>query len=624
MEQFIVSARKYRPTTFKDVVGQQAITNTLDNAIESNHLAQALLFTGPRGVGKTTCARILAKKINQDGTEKEDEDFAFNIFELDAASNNSVDDIRNLIDQVRIPPQVGKYKVYIIDEVHMLSSAAFNAFLKTLEEPPRHAIFILATTEKHKIIPTILSRCQIFDFRRIGVRDIKDHLAQVAKSEGIDAEDDALHIIAQKADGALRDALSIFDRVVSFAGKNLTREAVTENLNVLDYTWYFHITELLLKNNIPQVLVAYDEILSKGFDGHHFVMGLASHFRDLLVCKHQETIELLEVGEQVKTMYFEQSQKTSQQFLIDGIAIANTCDQKYKLSQNQRLLVELCLMQLASLTFQGEKKNSNSGGRFVIPPSHFKSDKFDPEIQKNENQKVTSAGSIVPKPVINEETESKASQVSEPSDSISSEGNYSTNISKDLQGAEIVAKKEIPSNDDETESPSAESQKVIERPQILAERNARKISALSLKSIQKKQQLKEAFIANQPDEEKLPIEEFSEDEMKKAWLDYAQLVEKDGKFNLLSHLTMGVPRLDGHIIHLEFPNYTIKTEVERAKFELLEFLRTNLKNHDIDLDITVNEKVEKKYAYSPREKFEKLKEKNPLIDRLRKEFDLDV
>lgn len=624
MEQFIVSARKYRPTTFKDVVGQQAITNTLDNAIESNHLAQALLFTGPRGVGKTTCARILAKKINQDGTEKEDEDFAFNIFELDAASNNSVDDIRNLIDQVRIPPQVGKYKVYIIDEVHMLSSAAFNAFLKTLEEPPRHAIFILATTEKHKIIPTILSRCQIFDFRRIGVRDIKDHLAQVAKSEGIDAEDDALHIIAQKADGALRDALSIFDRVVSFAGKNLTREAVTENLNVLDYTWYFHITELLLKNNIPQVLVAYDEILSKGFDGHHFVMGLASHFRDLLVCKHQETIELLEVGEQVKTMYFEQSQKTSQQFLIDGIAIANTCDQKYKLSQNQRLLVELCLMQLASLTFQGEKKNSNSGGRFVIPPSHFKSDKFDPEIQKNENQKVTSAGSIVPKPVINEETESEASQVSEPSDSISSEGNYSTNISKDLQGAEIVAKKEIPSNDDETESPSAESQKVIERPQILAERNARKISALSLKSIQKKQQLKEAFIANQPDEEKLPIEEFSEDEMKKAWLDYAQLVEKDGKFNLLSHLTMGVPRLDGHIIHLEFPNYTIKTEVERAKFELLEFLRTNLKNHDIDLDITVNEKVEKKYAYSPREKFEKLKEKNPLIDRLRKEFDLDV
>jgi len=239
MEHFIVSARKYRPTHFKDVVGQQAITNTLESAIKSNHLAQALLFTGPRGVGKTTCARILAKQINQDGTEKPDEDFAFNIFELDAASNNSVDDIRNLIDQVRIPPQVGNYKVYIIDEVHMLSSAAFNAFLKTLEEPPSHAIFILATTEKHKIIPTILSRCQIFDFRRITVKDIKSHLASIAETQGINADDDALHIIAQKADGALRDALSIFDRVVSFSGKNLTRESVTVNLNVLDYTYFF-------------------------------------------------------------------------------------------------------------------------------------------------------------------------------------------------------------------------------------------------------------------------------------------------------------------------------------------------------------------------------------------------
>src|SRR5690554_5443997 len=394
MEQFIVSARKYRPAVFKDVVGQQAITNTLENAIKNNHLAQALLFTGPRGVGKTTCARILAKEINQDGTQKEDEDFAFNIFELDAASNNSVDDIRNLIDQVRIPPQVGKYKVYIIDEVHMLSSAAFNAFLKTLEEPPNHAIFILATTEKHKIIPTILSRCQIFDFRRIGVRDIKDHLAEVAKAEGIEAEDDALHIIAQKADGALRDALSIFDRVVSFAGKNLTREAVTESLNVLDYTWYFHITNLLLSNNIPQVLVAFDEILTKGFDGHHYVMGLASHFRDLLVCKNQETISLLEVGEQVKLMYLEQSQKADQQFLIDGIDIANNCDLKYKVSQNQRLLVELCLMQLASLTFQGEKKNSNNGRRFVIPPSHFKVENNAGDLTHNKPEKITQAGGL--------------------------------------------------------------------------------------------------------------------------------------------------------------------------------------------------------------------------------------
>jgi DNA polymerase-3 subunit gamma/tau len=356
MEQFVVSARKYRPQTFNDVVGQKAITNTLLNAIESNHLASALLFTGPRGVGKTTCARILARKINQPGYDDPTEDFAFNIFELDAASNNSVDDIRSLIDQVRIPPQTGKYKVYIIDEVHMLSSAAFNAFLKTLEEPPKHAIFILATTEKHKIIPTILSRCQIFDFKRITVKDAKEHLAEVATSQGIIFEDDALHIIAQKADGAMRDALSIFDRVVSYCGTNLTRQAVTENLNVLDYETYITVTDLILENKIPELLLTFNDILSKGFDSHHFVSGLASHFRDLLVSKTPATLTLLEVGEQAKKMYGLQAQKCSQDFLLKGIASANDCDLKYKLSQNQRLLVELCLMQLASITYDGEKK----------------------------------------------------------------------------------------------------------------------------------------------------------------------------------------------------------------------------------------------------------------------------
>lgn len=356
MEQFIVSARKYRPQTFKDVVGQQAITSTLLNAIENNHLAQALLFTGPRGVGKTTCARILARKINQPGYDDPTEDFAFNVFELDAASNNSVEDIRNLIDQVRIPPQTGQYKVYIIDEVHMLSTAAFNAFLKTLEEPPRHAIFILATTEKHKIIPTILSRCQIFDFKRITVRDAKAHLAEVAKSQGIDFEDDALHIIAQKADGAMRDALSIFDRVVSYCGNNLTRQAVTENLNVLDYETYIKVTDLILANNIPELLITYNDVLAKGFDGHHFIAGLASHFRDLLVAKTPATLTLLEAGEQAQRMYGEQAQRTSHEFLLKAIDLANDCDLKYKTSQNQRLLVELCLMQLASITYDGEKK----------------------------------------------------------------------------------------------------------------------------------------------------------------------------------------------------------------------------------------------------------------------------
>ena len=594
MEHFIVSARKYRPAHFNEVVGQQAITNTLEKAIENDHLAQALLFTGPRGVGKTTCARILAKQINQDGTQKPDEDFAFNIFELDAASNNSVDDIRNLIDQVRIPPQVGNYKVYIIDEVHMLSSAAFNAFLKTLEEPPNHAIFILATTEKHKIIPTILSRCQIFDFRRITVKDIKNHLATVAKSEGITAEDDALHIIAQKADGALRDALSIFDRVVSFSGKTMTREAVTENLNVLDYTYFFQVTDLLLENNIPSSLVLYNDILAKGFDGHHFVMGLASHFRDLLVCKTPETIELLEVGEQVKQMYLEQSKKTSHSFLIDAIEIANSCDLKYKTSRNQRLLVELCLMQLASITFNpdasGEKKKSSLNGTsntipFVIPPSHY----------SNKNGK---AQEVIQKKVA----------VAEPKEE----------YSKPKEETSVTNKVTLEKPEEILEP------KVAEKPQIKIEGNKKKVSAFSLKSIQKKHQINEEQAAKKNVHKDLPSELFSENEMIEVWNQYAKKIEKEGKYNLLSHLTMGVPKLKDNTIQLEFPNNTIKVEVERAKYELLTFLKESLQNFDIDLEIVVNETAEKKYAYTPIEKYEKLKEKNPMIDQLRKEFGLEI
>jgi len=356
MEQFIVSARKYRPQTFKDVVGQQAITTTLLNAIETNHLAQALLFTGPRGVGKTTCARILARKINQEGYDDPNEDFAFNVFELDAASNNSVDDIRSLIDQVRIPPQTGKYKVYIIDEVHMLSQAAFNAFLKTLEEPPKHAIFILATTEKHKIIPTILSRCQIFDFKRITIKDAKEHLAEVAKSQGVSFEDEALHIISQKADGAMRDALSIFDRVVSFCGNHLTRQAVSENLNVLDFEYYLKVTDYIIERDLPNLLLFFNDVLAKGFDGQHFISGLASHFRDLLMSKTPSTIALLEIGEQAQNLFKLQAEKLNNEYLLEGIALANQADLNYKLSQNQRLLVELTLMQIASIGFEAEKK----------------------------------------------------------------------------------------------------------------------------------------------------------------------------------------------------------------------------------------------------------------------------
>lgn len=356
MSQFVVSARKYRPQSFRDVVGQQAITNTLLNAIENNHLAQALLFTGPRGVGKTTCARILAKKINEQSGVTDDNDFAFNVFELDAASNNSVDDIRKLIEQVRIPPQVGNYKVYIIDEVHMLSAAAFNAFLKTLEEPPKHAIFILATTEKHKIIPTILSRCQIFDFKRITISDIREYLKYIAEQQGIEAEDEALQIIAQKADGAMRDALSIFDRVVSFSGDKITRQATSEILNVLDYEVYFKVTDLILDNKLPDLLLELNTVIAQGFDGNHFIAGLASHFRDLMVCKNKATISLMEVGEETRKKYTEQSERATVQFLMEAIRIANDCDLSYRNSKNQRLLVEIALMQLASLTYEGDKK----------------------------------------------------------------------------------------------------------------------------------------------------------------------------------------------------------------------------------------------------------------------------
>ena len=582
MEHFVVSARKYRPETFEDVVGQKAITNTLLNAIENNHLAQALLFTGPRGVGKTTCARILAKKINQQATENKDEDYAFNIFELDAASNNSVDDIRNLIDQVRIPPQVGKYKVYIIDEVHMLSSSAFNAFLKTLEEPPKHAIFILATTEKHKIIPTILSRCQIFDFKRITVTDAKEYLAKIAENEGVNPEDDALHIIAQKADGAMRDALSIYDRVVSFSGNNLTREAVTENLNVLDYETYFKSTDFILKNDIPQLLVQYNEILAKGFDGHHYIAGLASHFRDLLVCKNQATISLLEVGEQVKTLYFKQSQEAPQEFLMQAIDLANECDLKYKTSRNPRLLVELCLMQLASITFDGEKKNSK---RFIIPAENFISTekipakKINPEakevIQTNEHpepQKATAVEAKLP-------SEEKANSA--------------------------------------TVQPEKKSVKVD-----LSQR--KRPSGLSLKSIGQKKEHEQ----KQKEKQALPTEElteaFTEEQIQEAWAEYVKKLSKRGKKILASIVDTDKPTLVGKTIHIELPNDTMKIELKKAQGNLMNFIKKKIQNTTIELEIDVNEKATKKYAFTTRDKFEKLKEKNPLIDKLRTTFDLDI
>jgi len=623
LEPFIVSARKYRPQTFKDVVGQQSITNTLQNAIDQNHLAQALLFCGPRGVGKTTCARILAKQINSDGTEQENEDFAFNIFELDAASNNSVDDIRNLIDQVRIPPQVGKYKVYIIDEVHMLSQSAFNAFLKTLEEPPKHAIFILATTEKHKIIPTILSRCQIFDFKRITVKDAAEYLKYIAENQGINAEDDALHIIAQKADGAMRDALSIFDRVVSFSGSNLTRKAVTENLNVLDYDTYFEATDLILEHKIPNLLLLFNKTLSLGFDGHHFISGLASHFRDLMVCQHPDTITLLEVGEEAQQLYREQSKRTSPSFLLQGLNIANDCDLKYKTSKNQRLLVELTLMKLASIDFDGEKKNpesialQNKTIDFIAPSAFYKQI---PKVASSSNQ-------TIEKRVENNNTETVSTKAEPEKDSISSETKIAaTTDHTSTEETNVVAnsknkleeKKPEPLNTPETKDIKDDKKIKINRP-------TKRVSGLSIKSLNAKKQHELNRIEVVIDEKNLPRENFTEEDLRKHWADFIEIIDKKGQKILASNLHTDVPKLkEDFKIHIELPNSTMKKEIEREQFELMEYLRAKLNNHFVHLDITVNETTAKKFAFTPEEKYEKLREKNPVIDLLRQEFDLDL
>ncbi|MEP3210712.1 MAG: DNA polymerase III subunit gamma/tau [Maribacter sp.] len=664
MEPFIVSARKYRPQTFNDVVGQQAITNTLLNAIENNHLAQALLFCGPRGVGKTTCARILAKQINQDGTQSKDEDFAFNIFELDAASNNSVDDIRNLIDQVRIPPQVGKYKVYIIDEVHMLSASAFNAFLKTLEEPPKHAIFILATTEKHKIIPTILSRCQIFDFKRITVKDAANYLKYIAESQGIEAEDDALHIIAQKADGAMRDALSIFDRVVSFSGKQLTRKAVTENLNVLDYETYFEATNHILEHNIPNLLLLFNGTLALGFDGHHFISGLASHFRDLMVCQHQSTINLLEVGDGAKQSYLEQSKKTSNSFLLKALQLANDCDLKYKTSKNQRLLVELTLMKLASIDFDGEKKNpeslalSESTIEFIAPASFYQAMAITPSKPVlDTSEKAPIEGPVETlepaKEVIVTETSSAISKTSvssyevpisesevtaqvlqnTPSEPVS----IHTKPNVEVASAEAIkdsftAEKTLVNESDvlvsattvTVEEPLVE-EKAVATPKINISLAEKRVSALSISSLKAKKVHEQNRKDDAIDESQLPNMAFSEEVMQSHWADFVHKLDEAGRKILASNLNADIPKLRNETtIFIELPNGTMKKEIEREQYDLMEYLKSKLNNHFISLQISVNEATAKKFAFTPEEKYQKLREKNPAIDLLRKEFDLDL
>ncbi len=704
MEPFIVSARKYRPQTFKDVVGQQSITNTLTNAIDNNHLAQALLFCGPRGVGKTTCARILAKKINSDGTERPDEDFAFNVFELDAASNNSVDDIRSLIDQVRIPPQVGKYKVYIIDEVHMLSQSAFNAFLKTLEEPPKHAVFILATTEKHKIIPTILSRCQIFDFKRITVKDAANYLKYIAENQGITAEEDALHIIAQKADGAMRDALSIFDRVVSFSGKQLTRKAVTENLNVLDYDTYFSATDFLLQNDIPSVLLLFNKTLSLGFDGHHFISGLASHFRDLMVCQHPGTISLLEVGDVAQQKYMQQAGQVNQSFLLKALDLANTCDLQYKSSKNQRLLVELTLMKLASITYNGEKKNpesialANKTVDFIAPASFFRDRSpktavateitqvpqpdtdtesvHQEQLPAPETEIATASAENVAAPLTapKPDTIPAPETVSEPVQPVSAEITPQTVAPKtptialaspslqeetptwnETDNQPVPTDEIAPATLEENGNVQLDRAPTMEAPVPVADNITdpattntaattevdvlptekkdaipiaiapKRVSGLSLSSLKAKKEHERTKKEQVVDEKDLPKDPFTEETMRGHWNEFVQQIDKKGQKILASNLATDVPKLlENHTLWIELPNGTMKKEVEREQYDLMVYLRSKLNNHFITLKITVNEETAKKFAFTPEEKYEKLRAKNPAIDLLRQEFDLDL
>ena len=582
MDNFIASARKYRPATFNTVVGQAHITNTLKNAIKTGHLAQAFLFCGPRGVGKTTCARILAKTINctnrTENTEACDkcescESFnsgaSLNVSELDAASNNSVDDIRNLVDQVRYAPQLGTHKVYIIDEVHMLSQAAFNAFLKTLEEPPKHAIFILATTEKHKIIPTILSRCQIFDFNRIQIEDIANHLAFIANSENITAEKDALHIIAQKADGALRDACSIFDQIVSFAGNNVTYKDVIDNLNILDYDYYFKVTDAILNSNISNALLIFNEILNNGFDGHNFVAGMGDHFRNLLVSKDPETLQLLEVGNNIKDKYKEQSGKCSLTILIKGLTILNKTDISYKSSKNHRLQVELALMQLCSLTSIGneaEKKN-------------------DIGLQLKSSNTATTAKSAAPAPI--EKPKAEAISTSQP-----------------IQKA----------------APVAENATVVKKPLI---KTATPSINQHLNTEKKTDKSKEENPTQNNSSQ--PKNNFTQQQLESAWNKYANEQKEKGKTNLSTNLLNKKPVLtEGTIIEFAINNKAIEETINEDKITFLGFLRKELSNYSIQLNLVMISIEDKTNLYTATDRYKRLAEKNPLINKFKQTFDLDI
>lgn len=613
MDNFIVSARKYRPITFDSVVGQQHITGTLKNAIHNNQLAQAFLFCGPRGVGKTTCARILAKTINCEnilaGTEpcgacdsckSFQNGNSFSIHELDAASNNSVDDIRNLIDQVRIPPQAGKYKIYIIDEVHMLSQAAFNAFLKTLEEPPSYAIFILATTEKHKILPTILSRCQIFDFNRIKVEDMASHLARIADREGIAYDQDGLHIIAQKADGGLRDALSMFDQIVSFSNKNVTYQAVIDNLNILDYDYYFKLTDAILREDAAQTLLIFNEILNHGFDGSHFIAGLSAHFRNLLVAKEPTTLKLLEVSDSIRQKYLQQSQKASPGFLLSALNISNQCEINYKTSKNQRLQVELSLLKTCHIA---SAIKLSQLGSIQIPSAAEGVKKKLPEPVAGQPQQSSvalspQATSPANAPVVENQVTPRPQanpvnyQASETKEEVKKDiiSNVPPKVKKGGWGASTAAI--IPSLPDlNTIYDNNTVAKEGDEPELIRGSEQRDVSFGQ-------------FIA--------------------VWNSYAEQLKAENKINLYTMMTAMQPRLNGVLIEIDVENGVQMDVLQSAKVDVLNYLRVKLQNFSLDLQGVMMEHTISRKPYTSQEKYQAMVNKNPLLDTLRKEFNLGL
>ena len=620
MENYIVSARKYRPSTFESVVGQRALTTTLKNAIATQKLAHAYLFCGPRGVGKTTCARIFAKTINcmtptADGEACNqcescvafNEQRSYNIHELDAASNNSVDDIRQLVEQVRIPPQIGKYKVYIIDEVHMLSASAFNAFLKTLEEPPRHAIFILATTEKHKILPTILSRCQIYDFNRISVEDTVNHLSYVASKEGITAEPEALNVIAMKADGGMRDALSIFDQVVSFTGGNITYKSVIDNLNVLDYEYYFRLTDCFLENKVSDALLLFNDILNKGFDGSHFITGLSSHFRDLLVGKDPVTLPLLEVGASIRQRYQEQAQKCPLPFLYRAMKLCNECDLNYRISKNKRLLVELTLIQVAQLTTEGDDVSGGRGPTKTIKP-------------------IFTQPAAAQQPQVASATQVQQASLHTSPSSVTTQAVNGTTARHPQASAAVQPGASASSG----AASSAPSQGAGVAPTVKEERKipVMKMSSLgvSIKNPQRDQAAQNTVTTHVPRVQQ-PEEDFifNDRDLNYYWQEYAGQLPKE-QDALTKRMQMLRPVLLNNSTTFEV---VVDNEFAAKDFtalipELQSYLRGRLKNSKVVMTVRVSEATETIRPVGRVEKFQMMAQKNQALMQLKDEFGLEL